>query len=397
MSIPSHYPLRILITGGPDVDLRIDLMRALQNEFCLAAVGSSHDLGAHFSEAGFDYHYYPLRRGINPVMDLYVVAHLYHLFRRLKPDVVHTFDTKPCVWGRLAAWLAQVPIIVGTLSGLGSLYTGSTCANRATRVVYQPLQKLACHVSDLTIFQNQDDTRQFITDGVAPEPKAKVIPGSGVATDLFNPTKFSHEERAQVRGTLGLQADELVVTMISRIIRSKGILEFAHAARAVRTQYPDTQFLLIGPEDKESVDPLTIEELGHIKQEVTWLGPRRDIVSLLAASDIFVLPTSYREGIPRVLLEAASMGLPIVTTDLPGCKEVVTNRVNGLVIPVKDSNALSRAITQLIEQPELRHSFGILSRQRVLEQFDISSIAHQIAFEYRQLLACKVPKEVRGI
>jgi glycosyltransferase involved in cell wall biosynthesis len=175
--------------------------------------------------------------------------------------------------------------------------------------------------------------------------------------------------------------------MISRLIRSKGILEFAAAAKNIKCQYPHVQFLLVGPEDNDSMDRLIPAEIEQIKQSVTWTGSRRDIPEILAISNIFVLPSAYREGIPRVLLEAASMGLPIVTTNSPGCNEVVEYGVNGYLIPVRDPDALSQAIERLVKQPELRTIFGHFSRQLALERFDLTVIAEQIREAYQQKLA----------
>ena len=192
-----------------------------------------------------------------------------------------------------------------------------------------------------------------------------------------------------LRSELRIQPDEIVVTMISRLIRSKGVLEFMDAARAVHLNYPHVRFLLIGPEDKESIDRLDAVELTELKQTVIWPGVRRDIPAVLAISDIFAFPTAHGEGIPRVLMEAASMRLPIVTTDAPGCNEVVDNGINGFLIPVHDANALSQAILRLIKQPELRERFGDASRRRMVERFDLSVIATQTRLVYRQLLARK--------
>ena len=377
----------VLIVGGPDVDARIELMQALKDEFSLAAAGSSPQLSQRFAQAGFDYFYYPLGRGSNPFQDIYTVICLWRLFRRLRPHVVHAFDTKPGVWGPLAAWLAGVPVIIGTFTGFGSLYGSDHISTRIARAIYQPLQKSASQVSDLTVFQNHADARQSIATGIVAERKARVILGSGVSTDLFAPARVSDMQKTQLRGELGIRPDEIVVTMISRVIRSKGVLEFMAAAQDVGIRYPNVRFLLIGPEDEESIDRLSVEELTEVRRAVIWPGPRRDIPSVLAVSDIFVLPSAYREGIPRVLLEAASMGLPIVTTHSPGCNEVVEHGVNGFLVPVRDSKALGQAILRLIEEPELRQRLGRVSRQRAVERFDLAVIADHIRSVYWQMLA----------
>ena len=379
----------VLLVGGPDVDARLELMHCLKDDFKLSAFGSDSTLHDKFLAEGFGYSSYNLSRGANPVLDLLTLSQLVLIFRRLKPLIVHTFDTKPGVWARLAARMAGVPIVIGTLPGLGSLYAADSWKTRIVRFIYERLQALACHLSDLTIFQNHEDARQLIAAGVVPKQKATVILGSGVPTNLFNPARVSEVKQTQLRNELGICPDEIVVTMVSRVIRSKGVLEFMVAAREVSARYPNLRFLLVGPNDDDSVDRLNSAELTQLKQTVIWPGTRRDIPVVLAISDIFVLPSAYREGIPRVLLEAASMGLPIVTTDSPGCNEVAKHGINGFLVGVRNPTELSRTILLLTEQPELRQRFGQASRRRAIEHFDLSSIADQTRTVYQQLLAYK--------
>jgi glycosyltransferase involved in cell wall biosynthesis len=380
---------RLLLVGGPDIDARLELMHCLSGAFNVSAVGSRSTLSARFAAEGFNYYPYHLSRRVNPFLDLLAVGQLARLFGRLKPQIVHTFDTKPGVWGCLAARVMGIPIIIGTLTGLGSLYASQGLKTRLVRTIYQTLQMLACRASDLTIFQNHDDAHQFIAEGVVTAKKSMVILGSGVSTDLYAPDQISTQEKTDLRQGLGLAPGEVVVTMISRVIRSKGVLEFMRAAQEVCPVYPHVRFLLVGPEDADSVDRLNPAELAELRRAVIWPGPRRDVPRIFAVSDMFVLPSVYREGIPRVLLEAASMGLPIVTTDSPGCNEVVEDNVNGLLVPALDPAGLADAIVRLVKQPELRRRFGLLSRQRAVERFDLSVIAAQLATTYQRLLLHK--------
>ncbi len=377
----------ILLMGGPDVDLRLPLMEHLRSEFEMVAAGTASELQGRFSAAGFRYHVVPLHRTVNPLADLVSIGSIRRLCRTLQPDIVHTFDAKPGVWGRLAARWAGVPVVIGTIPGLGSLYTNDRFSTRLIRSIYQPLQRWACHVSDLTIFQNRDDARQFVAAGVVAEEKTTIIPGSGVSTGLYSRDRVSAAARLDVARELGIGPEEIVVTMVSRVIRTKGVLEFMAAAREMRERSLPVRFLLIGPSDDESLERLDAAELERLKQVVTWPGPRRDIPAVLAVSDISVLPSAYREGIPRVLLEAASMGLPLVTTDSPGCNEVVEDGVNGFLVPPRDAAALGRAILRLVEEPELRRRFGEASRRRAVERFDLSLIVEQTRSVYRRLLA----------
>jgi glycosyltransferase involved in cell wall biosynthesis len=384
----SHLP-KVLIIGSADVHARIDLMRGLADYYVVAAAGSDPQLAGTFGKAGFRYFDYPLSRSIGVCSDIRAFASLCRLMRSYRPDIVHAFDTKPGVYGCLAARLAGVPVIIGTITGLGSLYGDHAGRSSIVRGVYERLQRLTSKVADLTIFQNHCDRAEFVGRGIVPERKAALIAGSGVATDVFDPARISDDQRREVRASLGIPADAPVVTLVARVIRSKGIEEFVAAAQQVRQQMPEVQFLLVGPADKDSVDSFRPEDLTEIGKVVRWPGARRDIAQVLAASDLFVLPSALREGIPRVLLEAASMGLPLVTTDSPGCNDVVEDGVNGFLTPPRDAMALSRAIMTLLEQPELCRRFGAESRRRAVERFDLSAVVNQTRQHYQELLAKK--------
>jgi glycosyltransferase involved in cell wall biosynthesis len=384
---PASDKVSVLMVGGPDVDARLDLMRCLGGAFEVGALGSLPGLRDKFAAQGFDYRAYHLSRRANPFADVFTVCQLASIFRKARPHIVHTFDTKPGLWGGLAARWAGVPVVIGTFTGLGSLYSNDDFKTRLMRRIYQPLRKWVCNISDLNIFQNRDDARQMIETGMVREQKAGIILGSGVQTDVFSRAHVSEARQAQLREEFGVRADEIVVSMISRVIRTKGVLEFMSAAQEINRRHSNVRFLLIGPDDEESLDRLDAAERARLKHSVIWPGARRDIPAVLAISDVFVLPSAYREGIPRVLLEAASMGLPIVTTDSPGCNEVVEDGVNGFLTPLRDAHALAGAITRLIEQPQLRRRFGQNSRQRAVERFDLAVIADQIGSMYRQLLA----------
>jgi glycosyltransferase involved in cell wall biosynthesis len=362
-------------------------MKRLREEFDVAALGSSGELFDSFEAEGFEYHKYRLSRGVNPLSDLWTFGQLLVAFRRLGPQIVHTFDSKPGVWARLAARIARVPIVVGTLPGLGSLYAGETFTTRILRTVYQKLQQFACSVSDLTIFQNHDDADQFVEQGVVRREKTYVIMGSGVATEELAPERVSAAEEADLRHELGFGPDSIVVSMVSRVIRSKGVLDFMAAAQTVTALDANVHFLLVGPDDKESIDRLSKSERAELSATLCWPGPRQDIPVVLAMSDIFVLPSAYREGIPRVLLEAASMGLPIVTTDSPGCNEAVEDGVNGYLVHSGDSDAICHAVMQLIAEPDLRECFGRAGRKRAVQRFDLSVISEHTRSVYSRLLA----------
>jgi glycosyltransferase involved in cell wall biosynthesis len=375
----------VLFIGGPDVNTRIPLMQCL-NDFEIIALGSLKELKDEFAKAGFKFFLYTLDRGTNVFVDTYTIFSLMRLFRLLQPDIVHTFDTKPGVLGRIAAKLSGVPVIIGTLPGLGGLYTNNSLPTRVKRKIYQPLQTLACRISDLTIFQNRDDLLQFVDAKIARRENSQIILGSGVKTAFFDPDTITNQQYQSIRDEFGVPTKGLLITMITRLIRSKGVKEFSNAAKLIKKKYPNVVFVLVGPRDRDSRDSLVDEELTFIKDHIFWAGVRSDIVSILAASDVLVLPSFYREGIPRVLLEAASMRLPIITTNSPGCREVVENGKNGYLIPARNVEALVDAIASLIKNRKLRESFGFESRKLAIARFDLSVIANQIENIYLDLL-----------
>jgi len=257
------------------------------------------------------------------------------------------------------------------------------------RGMYQLLQKLACGLSDLTIFQNPDDFLEFRARGVVSSSRSRVILGAGVDTGQLSPDTISPLDLERVRRELGLGPGQAMVTMVSRQLRSKGVLDFAAAAQIVARRHPGARFVYCGLPDIESPDRLTPAEMDRLKEMVICLAGREDIPALLALSRLFVLPTYYREGVPRAMLEAASMGLPIITTDSPGCRQVVENGVNGLLVPARNPEALARAIGRLLADEDLGRGWGRESRQRAIRLFDISLVAGQIRAAYGQLLSRK--------
>lgn len=380
---------KVLFVGGPDIDLRLDLIRHLKHKFNIVVFGTSPSIKERFSEEGIEYHNYLFNRRVNPFMDLISIIQLIYLFRKLNPLIVHTFSAKQCALFRIAARISGVPIVIGTLTGLSSLYAKDGVATLIVRRIYEKLQKFSSYISDITIFQNHDDYYRYVAEGIVSEQKAMVIPGSGVSTDIYNPSRISEDARFRLREELGIQMDEIIVTLVSRVIRTKGVLEFMDAAKKMRFQNPRVRFLLIGYYDTDNIHRLNPDEVSQLRQSVIWPGRRDDIPVVLAASDIFVLPSFHMEGIPRVLLEAASMQLPIITTNTSGCNDVVEDGVNGFFVPAHDADALVEMITRLIEKPDLRGSFGRASRQFAQERFDLSIIVDQTCDIYYRFLVDK--------
>jgi glycosyltransferase involved in cell wall biosynthesis len=394
MSAPDPTRPRVSIVGGVDVRARLPLMDRLRDEFELVAVGAGPE--AAFEGTGFRYlSYAPEQHArVSPLDDARAFLALARIFREQRPQIVHAFDTKGGVWGCLAARFAGVPSAIGTVNGLCFLFRGETLRERFISCAYQTLQRFACAASRATVFQNPDDARVFVEAGITRPERVVLVPGSGVATDQLDPARYPADQRTRLRAELGLGAGDVAVIMVTRVIRSKGVLDLLAAARSLRAGRPGLRFVLVGAHEPESMDCLAEHELEGLGRELLWLGPRCDVPALLAAADLMAFPSGYGEGIPRVLLEAASMALPIVTTDAPGCREVVEPGVTGLRVPIGDPDALAGAIASLADDAALRARLGAAARVRAIERFDLGVITDRTRRLYRELLA---HGEARGL
>ncbi len=370
------------IVGGTDIRLRLELVQLLSRDFDVCVFGPDRSAVHLFRQVGADYRFYPMTRGVRPWRDLMTVVALARHFRSIHPDIVHTYDTKPCALGRLAAWMARVPVIIGTLPGMGSLYASNGRRIILIRWVYERIQKLACKISDLNILQNAEDLEDFVSRGIMARSKTKIVHGSGVNTQTFRPGKLSGDEASGLRTSIGVGAETFVVAMVSRIMRTKGVLEYATAARQISGRRTDVQFLLIGSDDRDSPDRLTPKELEILSGSVRCLGRRTDVVNILSITDVFVFPSFSMEGVPRALLEAAACGLPIVTTKTRGCSDVVDDGISGILVSPRDPKALVAATLSLLDDPGRRVSLGRAARSRAVREFDVTLIAGQIARLY---------------
>jgi glycosyltransferase involved in cell wall biosynthesis len=385
---------RVCLVGGPDIDKRLELMTTLRDAFDFVPVGTDPELEATFAAQGFRYRSFAMPRGASPIGDLRAAVALIRIFRAERPSIVHTFDTKPGVWGRLAAWCSRVPVVIGTLPGLGSLYSSDDVRARAIRGVYEPLQKVASRRSTLTIFQNPDDAAEFVRRGVVDPRAVSIVPGSGVSTFAMAPRGV--EVRRRLRDTFGWPDDRIVAIMVSRLLRTKGVLDFGAAAARVSETRSDVIFVLVGPTDADSLDALTPDELERLRGNVQWLGHRDDIRDLLEAADIFVFPSIYREGIPRVVLEAASMGLPIVAADAPGSREIARPSENALLVPPGDREGLATGISELAASDAMRLKLGRCSRRIAVEEFDLALVARLHGTIYARALAGELAVDRTG-
>ena len=363
------------------------LIRTLQGAgFEVLAVGPPGPYEEAVARLGCWVDTYPLdRRGLNPVGELRSLTGLYAIYRRWRPVIAHHFTIKPNLYGTLTARLAGVPVVVATVTGLGYIWTDDGPKARVLRAVLGPVYRRVLRLADAVIYLNEDDRRTL------GGRRTVLIPGEGIDLEEFSPGAVPPERRAALRAELGLGPEDQVVLMVGRMLRHKGVAEFVEAARRVRQIFPGAAFVLVGPSDPGNPARVPPEELRAWEAAglVRYLGARDDVRDLLAVADVAVLPSYYREGIPRVLIEAAAMGRPLVATDVPGCREVVQDGVNGFLVPPKDPAALAAAIEALLKDPGLRAEFGAASRRLAEERFSDRQVVGRILDLYRELLAEK--------
>ena len=333
------------------------------------------DLGVRFE---------PVRhatRSMAPGRDVLALGELVALFRRLRPDIVHTHNPKPGLYGRMAARAARVPAIVNTVHGLYALPDDPPVRRR---VVYG-LERLAAACSDAELVQNPEDVETLRTIGVPPE-KVELL-GNGIDLGRFDPDTLDADEVARVRAEVAGDDAEVVCGVVGRLVWEKGLAELFAAARTLRSTHPGLRIVVVGPTDPDKSDGLLDSDLERISAStgVRFVGERTDMERVYAGFDLFAL-ASYREGFPRAAMEASAMGAPVVATDIRGCRQVVEDEVTGLLVPVRDSQALARAIARLADSPPERRRMGMAARARALEQFDQGSQIDTTLATYERLL-----------
>ena len=304
------------------------------------------------------------RTSLNPFGTMRSYRALRSAIARVRPDVLIAYTIKPVMLGARAAGELGVPRFVPMITGLGyALISGGGVRRRIIRETARELYRRALRQAKITIFQNPDDRRDFEAMGMlAPSAQALIVNGSGIDLARFP------------RQTLPQRPHFL---MISRLLRDKGIREFAAASARLKRERPEVQISLAGWRD-ESPDSISQAELDAIVGAgVTFLGKLDDVRSALAACSVYVLP-SYREGTPRSVLEAMSVGRPIITTDAPGCRETVVDGENGLLVPPRDTNALYEAMAKLADDPALRARMAERSRRLAEAKYDVHQVNRAI-------------------
>jgi len=314
------------------------------------------------------------RHGLNPIREWSTVRQLRRAIKKFDPDLVHNIALKPVVLGTLAARTLRIRNIVNAPVGMGYIFSSQDRKAKILRPIIRQIFRLFLNpAGSRVIIENHDDFDSLLSSHYVRPRDLILIKGAGVNTDIFITTPEP--------------SGSVVVSLVARMLRDKGVVEFVEAARLVNKTDLDVRFQLIGDVDPGNPTTLTQSQLELWTEEgvVNWKGHVDDIPALLAASHIVCLP-SYREGLPKSLIEALAAGRPVVATDVPGCREVVTNELNGLLIAPRNSRALADALCRLITDKELRIKFGTAGRLRAEHEFSTDLINNQTLDVYESLV-----------
>jgi glycosyltransferase involved in cell wall biosynthesis len=374
----------LLCIGGDDHALRIPFLLALRDRgFRITAAATAKP--EPFLQAGIAFKRFQCYRFMNPLADFNSIKTFSDLLTDIRPDVVQSFNPKPNLLVPLAARGLKDVVVVRTMNGLGWTFSSRSPLALATRPVYRALHRLAGRSSAATVFQNRDDKALFERHGMTGTGLSRLIPSSGIDPDRFERARRAGASPAELRAELGLGDCEVVIT-VSRMTRHKGIPALLEAAAMVHAARPGVRFLLVGPRQSEGRLAVSGAAIERHAPYVQAIGPRADVPALLAMADVFAFPTEYREGVPRVLLEAALARLPIVTTAMPGCIDVVRDRWNGLLVAPRSPRAMADKILELLQDRDAARAMGERAARFVAQEFNLDLTVDRYVDLYSELL-----------
>lgn len=343
-------------------NFRADLLKTLKkNGFDVHVTASRDDYSSRLIDLGFTFHELGVKNNAtNPIEDFFLIFKYYFLYKKIKPDIILHNAIKPNIYGTIAAGILGIPTI-NNISGLGTLFIKRSFSTRIAKFLYWFSQKFA----KVVFFQNPYDRDLFLKEKLISKHIVDVIPGSGVDTERFKPFKNTD------RNTSNLQC-----LFVGRLLVDKGILEFVGAAKLLKQKYPNVDFNILGPFYEDNSTTISKTSLEDWLKEgfVRYLGTTDYVEEVFSKNDFLVLP-SYREGLSKVLIEASSMALPIVTTNVPGCKDVVIDGVTGYLCAPKSTEDLALKIEKMIKLNNIkRMDLGLRGRKRAKEVFDVKII-----------------------
>ncbi len=347
----------VINTSWNIFNFRFGLLKALQKEgYKIVAIAPKDQYSEKLEEMGFEYHNININgNGTNPVEDAKLIYAFYKLYKEINPDVILHYTIKPNIYGTIAASILKIPTI-NNIAGLGTLFVKQNIVTSIAKLLYRYSQSKAKHI----FFQNMDDLELFINEKLVKKEKCDVLPGSGIDASKFLP--IEKEDDGTVRFLL-----------ISRMLWEKGIGEFVEAAKIIKQNYLDVEFQLLGFLGVANPSAITQRQMQEWVDGgyVNYLGVTDDVKQFIAQADCIVLPSFYREGTPRTLLESASMAKPIITTDNVGCRDVVDHKVNGYICESKNVEDLTKKIEMFLKlNDQDRKVMGQKSREKMIKEYD---------------------------
>lgn len=349
----------VINTSWNIYNFRLGLIAALQNEgYKVIAVAPNDEYSQKFCELDIDYHEISMNnKGTNPIEDAKLIYSYYKLYKKIKPDILLHYTIKPNIYGSIAAKMLNIPVI-NNISGLGTVFLNPGLSSGVAKMLYKATLK----IPEKVFFQNSHDRELFVDLNYVNKGKTDLLPGSGIDTEKFKPS-----EKA-----VSTKEEHLKFLFIARLVKDKGLVEYVEAIKLLRAKYKNAEFAILGAFYPGNPTAITEEDMDSWVEEdlVNYLGTSDDVKSVIDNYDCVVLP-SYREGLSRVLLEASSMGKPIVTTNVPGCKEVVDDGITGFLCNAKDASDLAAKMEQMLQlSHEERIDMGMKGRDKIINEFD---------------------------
>ena len=354
-------------------NFRLNLIRSLKNEDYEVVIIAPYDEYAEKLKSEFEYYdVFMNNKGTNPVEDIKTLWNYYNLYKKIKPSIVLNFTIKPNIYGTLACGFLNIKTI-NNIAGLGTLFINQNLITKLVKFLYKISQRKATKI----FFQNKDDYHLFLNEKLVDKNKCDILPGSGVDTEKFKP--------------IGIEKKDNIFRflLIARMLWDKGVGEYIEAARIIKQKYKNVEFQLLGPIGVDNPQAISKEQIDKWVSEgiVNYLGVSDNVKEYIAKADCIVLPSFYREGVPRTLLEAASMQKPIITTNSVGCKEVVDDGINGYLCEVRNTKDLANKMEKMLNlSEEDRIKMGKAGRKKIIEKFDEKIVIDKYLKTIREIL-----------
>lgn len=362
---------KIIFLSQLDINLvrfRLPIMKALvKANYKVYAMVPKGDYTNELLNCGADVIFYDLdRKSINPFKELRTLIQMFKKIKPIDPDIIHTFTIKPNIYGAIIGRMLGVQKVITAITGLGGFFSENSVFAKGVQALTKVLYRIVRHCTSMVVFQNADDQGFFISENILRKDQTRLIRGSGIDTATWK------TQRVEKQNT-----DVIKFILVARLLKQKGIIEFCEAASELNKQYDgQIECVVLGDEDPGNKHNIGKNKLQPFieRNDITFLGWCDNIKEQLCERDVFVLPSYYREGIPRTGIEAAAMAMPIITTDSIGCRELVDDQQTGFLIEPKSIESLIKAMSVFIQHPNLIYEMGQKSRAKAVNEFDVKKV-----------------------